>query len=195
MAPKQPLNRWIINMRLVDKRLERLRIKLKKDEANMMKEVRTALENDDMDSARLFAKDIARTRKMMLNLQSLRSKIKGITFKLESAATVQAIGGDLRGLVRSLVKVNRQLAIPQMETLLLGMEDQMTQLDMTTETIEEGFDTITEGGVEEDAEANQIIEELQVARTTTPGLPVPADDTRVEDIDRRLERLKGTDKK
>ena len=194
MAPKQPLQRWIIDMRLVDKRLERQRIKLKNDEAKMMKEVRTALENDDMDSARLFAKDIARTRKMMLNLQSLRSKVKGISFKLESAATVQAIGGDLRGLVRSLAKVNRQLAIPQMEQLLLGMENQMTQLDMTTETIEEGFDSITEGGVEEDAEANQIIEELQVARAGAPGLPDPAD-TRTEDINQRLERLKGSDKK
>jgi uncharacterized protein YigA (DUF484 family) len=102
---RMPLQKWIINMRMVEKRLERQRRKMKKDEQKMMKEVKQAIENDDMQSAKLFAKDIARNRKMAHNLQRLRSQVKGIGYKLEQASAVKAIGGDLRGLVMDSVSM------------------------------------------------------------------------------------------
>lgn len=191
MGRRSNLQKYIINMRMIDKRLERQRKKLIKDEAKMMKEVRQALENDDQESAKLFAKDVARSRKMQLNLQTLRSRVKGITFKLEQANAIQAVAGDLRGLVRSLARVNRQMAIPQMEGLLMGMEMEMEQLNLSSEMLEEGFESIADGGVEEDSEADQIIAEFQAARQIDSGLETP--DNRSEDINERLKRLKGKD--
>ncbi|HKZ41553.1 MAG TPA: Snf7 family protein [Candidatus Hodarchaeales archaeon] len=188
---RQNLQRFIISMRLVERRLERQSSKLKKEEFKMAKEVRHAIETDDMDAAKLFAKDIARNRHMVLNLQTLRSRVKGISFKLEQASAVQQLGGDIRGLVRSLVRINRQMAIPEMERLLMGMETEMETLNMTTETLEEGFESISAGteGESEDAEANQIIEELQAAKVSGQALPTPAD-SRADEITNRLQKLK-----
>ena len=126
-----PLQKWIINMRMVEKRLERQRRKMKKDEQKMMREVKQSIENDDMEAAKLFAKDIARNRKMSNNLQRLRSQVKGIGYKLEQASAVQSIGGDLRGLVKSLGQINRRMAIPQMENILFAMENEIETLNMT----------------------------------------------------------------
>jgi hypothetical protein len=188
---RMPLQKWIINMRMVEKRLERQRRKMKKDEQKMMKEVKQAIENDDMESAKLFAKDIARNRKMAHNLQRLRSQVKGIGYKLEQASAVQAIGGDLRGLVRSLGKINRRMAIPQMENILFAMENEIETLNLTTETLEEGMDSVsmTDDEVGVDSEANQIIEEIQTAGAVKSGLPVPAD-SREKAIEDRLQKLK-----
>ena len=190
------LQKWIINMRMVDKRLDRQRRKIKKDELKMMKEVKDAMAQDDLDTARLFAKDIARSRKMGFNLQKLRSRVKTMTFKLEQASAVQAIGMDLRGLVKSLHMVNRQIAIPQMEQLLFAMENEMETLNMTTETLEEGLDGIGEfGGEEADVEADRILEEITVARvaSTESSLASAGKDKLGEDLASRLERLKGSD--
>ncbi len=192
MVKKQNLNKWIINMRMVDKRLERQRKKIQHDELKMMKEVKDALAKDDMDTARLFAKDIARSRKMAYNLQKLRSKVKTMVFKLEQASAVQQIGSDLRGLVKSLYMVNRTLAIPQMENILFAMENEMENLNLTTETLDEGLDTAFESDETEDADADKILEEMKATRVaTTESSLASAGDTLSEDLEARLQRLKG----
>jgi hypothetical protein len=193
MVKKQNLNKWIINMRMVDKRLERQRKKIQRDEMKMMKEVKDALAKDDIDTARLFAKDIARSRKMAFNLQKLRSKVKTMVFKLEQASAVQAIGADLRGLVKSLYMVNRTLAIPQMEQILFAMENEMENLSLTTDTLEEGLDTAFESDETEDGDADKILEEMKASRvaTTESSLASANSDSLSEDLEARLQRLKG----
>jgi hypothetical protein len=180
-------------MRMVDKRLERQRKKIQRDEMKMMKEVKDALAKDDIDTARLFAKDIARSRKMAFNLQKLRSKVKTMVFKLEQASAVQAIGADLRGLVKSLYMVNRTLAIPQMEQILFAMENEMENLSLTTDTLEEGLDTAFESDETEDGDADKILEEMKASRvaTTESSLASANSDSLSEDLEARLQRLKG----
>lgn len=192
MPKKQNLNKWIINMRMVDKRLENQRRKIKRDELKMTKEVKDALAKDDMDTAKLFAKDIARSRKMAYNLQKLRSKVKTMQFKLEQANAIQQIGGDLRGLVKSLYMVNKSLAIPQMDNILFAMEHEMENLNMTTEALDEGLDTALEEDESEDTEANKILEEMKATRAAAAesGL-TSAGDSMSEDLEARLQRLKS----
>ena len=191
MVKKQNLNKWIVNMRMVDKRLEHQRKKIQRDEKKMMKEVKDALDKDDLETARLFAKDIARSRKMAYNLQKLRSKVKTMVFKLEQANAIQQIGQDLRGLVKSLYMVNRSLAIPQMENILFAMENEMENLNLTTETLDEGLDTAFEEETD-DEEANKILEEMKASRVaTTESSLASAVDNLSEDLEARLQRLKG----
>ena len=191
MVKKQNLNKWIVNMRMVDKRLEHQRKKIQRDEKKMMKEVKDALDKDDLETARLFAKDIARSRKMAYNLQKLRSKVKTMVFKLEQANAIQQIGQDLRGLVKSLYMVNRSLAIPQMENILFAMENEMENLNLTTETLDEGLDTAFEEETD-DEEANKILEEMKASRVaTTESSLASAGDNLSEDLEARLQRLKG----
>ena len=192
MVKKQNLNKFIINMRMVDKRLERQRKKIQHDELKMTKEVKDALAKDDLETAKLFAKDIARSRKMAYNLQKLRSKVKTMIFKLEQANAVQQIGGDLRGLVKSLYMVNRTLALPQMENILFAMENEMENLNLTTETLDEGLDSAFESDESEDDEANKILEEMKAAKVaTTESSLASTGDTLSEDLEARLQRLKG----
>ena len=192
MPRKQNLNRWIVNMRMVEKRLDRQRKKMLKDEAKMKKEIKDALEKDDLDTARLFAKDMARSRKMAYNLQKLKSQVKTMTFKLEQASAIQQIGMDLRGLVKSLYQVNRRLNVGGLEQILYGMENEMENLNLTTEMLEEGLDTVSIGDETEDEEANKILEEMQASRVaTTASSLASGSDSLSDDIEERLKKLKG----
>lgn len=191
MPKKQNLNKFIVNMRMLDKRLDRQRRKIQKDELKMKKEVREALEKDDMDTARLFAKDMARSRKMAYNLQTLRSRVKTMTFKLEQANAVQQIGMDLRGLVKTLYKVNRSLNVSGMENILFAMENEMEHLNITTETIEEGLDSMTLEGEDEDQEANKILEEMKATRVAETTSSLASGDSLSDDIEERLKKLRS----
>ena len=192
MARKQNLNKFIVKMRMLDKKLDRQRRKIQKDEMKMKKEVKKALNEDDLDTARLFAKDMARSRKMAYNLQKLRSQVKTMTFKLEQASAIQQVGMDLRGLVKTLYQVNRQIQVPQMEQLLFAMENEMEHLNVATETIEEGLDSVSFESDEEDSEANQILEEMQASRVAEAASSLASgSDTLSDDIEDRLKKLKG----
>ena len=115
-----------------------------------------------------------------------------MVFKLEQANAIQEIGMDLRGLVKSLYMVNRRLAIPQMENILFAMENEMENLNLTTETLDEGLDMAFETDETEDAEADKILEEMKASRVaTTESNLASAGDTLSEDLEARLQRLKG----
>ncbi|MHA2175463.1 MAG: Snf7 family protein, partial [Candidatus Hodarchaeales archaeon] len=107
--------KWIVRLRMVEKRMMRQRKKLLKEEKKMLKEVEKSIEDGDMSTARLLAKDVAKNRNMARACQQMASRVKGIKFKLEQAAATQAIGKDLKGLVRTLHTMNTQLKIPQLE--------------------------------------------------------------------------------
>ncbi|MHA2112966.1 MAG: Snf7 family protein [Candidatus Hodarchaeales archaeon] len=125
----QTTRKWIVRLRMVEKRMLRQRKKLQKEEKQMLKEVERAIEDGDMSTARLLAKDVAKNRHMAQACQQMASRVKGIKFKLEQAAATQAIGKDLKGLVKTLHTMNAQLKIPQLEGVLQQMEVETERID------------------------------------------------------------------
>ena len=88
--------------------------------------------------------------------------------------------------------VKRTLALPQMENILFAMENEMENLNLTTETLDEGLDSAFESDESEDDEANKILEEMKAAKVaTTESSLASTGDTLSEDLEARLQRLKG----
>lgn len=186
---KGSTQKWIVRLRMVDKRLDRQRRKLLGEEKKMMKEVKEAVARGDMSSARLFAKDVSKSRNMALGCQSLRSQVKGMTFKLQQAQAVQSIGQDLKGMVRALHQVNRTLRVPELEKVLGQMETEMGRLDLTTESIDEGFDMISMSE-NEDVEVDKIIGEITAGEAAVADSGLPTADVRSQELAKELKKLK-----
>ena len=71
------------------------------------------------------------------------------------------------------------------------MENEMENLNLTTETLDEGLDTAFEEETD-DEEANKILEEMKASRVaTTESSLASAGDNLSEDLEARLQRLKG----
>jgi charged multivesicular body protein 3 len=185
----QSTRKWIVRLRMVEKRMNRQRNKLIKEEKQMLKEVEKAIEEGDMTTARLMAKDVAKNRNMARGCQQMASRVKAIKFKLEQAAATQAIGKDLKGLVRTLHQMNTQLKIPQLEGVLQQMEVETERIDIATEALDEGFDMMT-SDVEEDAVVEKIIGEISAAKAASVDMGLPTPDIRSQELQKELEKLK-----
>ncbi|MHA1978643.1 MAG: Snf7 family protein [Candidatus Hodarchaeales archaeon] len=181
--------KWIVRLRMVEKRMMRQRKKLLKEEKNMLKEVEKSIEDGDMSTARLLAKDVAKNRNMARACQQMASRVKGIKFKLEQAAATQAIGQDLKGLVRTLHSMNAELKIPQLEGVLQQMEIETERVDIATEAMEEGFDMMT-SDVEEDEMVDKILGELSASKVATADFGLPSPDIRSQELQKELEKIK-----
>jgi charged multivesicular body protein 3 len=185
----QSTRKWIVRLRMVEKRMNRQRNKLIKEEKQVLKEVEKAIEEGDMTTARLMAKDVAKNRNMARGCQQMASRVKAIKFKLEQAAATQAIGKDLKGLVRTLHQMNTQLKIPQLEGVLQQMEVETERIDIATEALDEGFDMMT-SDVEEDAVVEKIIGEISAAKAASVDMGLPTPDIRSQELQKELEKLK-----
>ncbi len=185
----QTTRKWIVRLRMVEKRMLRQRKKLQKEEKHMLKEVERAIEDGDMSTARLLAKDVAKNRHMAQGCQQMASRVKGIKFKLEQAAATQAIGKDLKGLVRTLHTMNSQLKIPQLEGVLQQMEIETERIDIATEAMDEGFEMMT-SDVEEDEVVEKILGEISASKAAKVDFGLPSPDIRSQELQKELEKIK-----
>jgi hypothetical protein len=185
-----PTRRWIVRLRMIERRMGRQRQKLKSEEKKMMKEVESAVNRGDMDEARLYAKDVAKTRRMALTTQKIQSRVKAMTFKLEQAHAMESMSKDMVGLVRALKSVNASLRIPQLENVIVDMEQEMTQLDMATEAIDEGLE-LTDMTEEIDEDVDKIIGELAAGKAAAAATSLPAADIKSQEIQKELEKIKS----
>ena len=181
--------KWIVRLRMVEKRMLRQRKKLIKEERSMLKEVEHAIDQGDMTTARLLAKDVAKSRSMARGCQQMASRVKAIKFKLEQAAATQAIGKDLKGLVKTLHTMNTQLKIPQLEGVLNQMEIETERIDLATDAMDEGFEMMT-SDVEEDEMVDKIIGELSASKAATADFGLPSPDIRSQELQKELEKIK-----
>ena len=185
----QTTRKWIVRLRMVEKRMLRQRKKLQKEEKAMLKEVERAIEDGDMSTARLLAKDVAKNRHMAQACQQMASRVKGIKFKLEQAAATQAIGKDLKGLVKTLHTMNSQLKIPQLEGVLQQMELETERIDIATEAMDEGFEMMT-SDVEEDEVVEKILGEISASKAAKVDFGLPSPDIRSQELQKELEKIK-----
>ncbi len=185
----QTTRKWIVRLRMVEKRMMRQRKKLQKEEKLMLKEVERAIEDGDMSTARLLAKDVAKNRHMAQACQQMASRVKGIKFKLEQAAATQAIGKDLKGLVRTLHTMNAQLKIPQLEGVLQQMEVETERIDLATDAMDEGFEMMT-SDVEEDEVVEKILGEISASKAAKVDFGLPSPDIRSQELQKELEKIK-----
>jgi len=185
----QTTRKWIVRLRMVEKRMLRQRKKLQKEEKHILKEVERAIEDGDMSTARLLAKDVAKNRHMAQGCQQMASRVKGIKFKLEQAAATQAIGKDLKGLVRTLHSMNAQLKIPQLEGVLQQMEIETERIDIATEAMDEGFEMMT-SDVGEDEMVEKILGEISASKAAKLDFGLPSPDIRSQELQKELEKIK-----
>ncbi len=180
---------WIIRLRLIERRIERQRMKLKKDENKMMKEVRRAVEQGDMEAAKVFAQDVVRSRRFALGCARLNSRLKGIIAKMEHTDAVQSIVKDMKGLAISLRHLNRSLRVPQLGRYVEQLEEGLTGIEVSTETIDEELEGALSSDIDEE-EVTRILGEAGavVSVTTEHGLPTPS--AKEKEIKKELERLR-----
>ncbi len=193
-SSKQNTRRWITRLRLMERRLERQRKKLMREEEKMTKAIQDAVDRGDIALAKQMARDVARNRKMANGLQRMIGHLRGIKFKLEQAQTMQDLSADLKGVVKTLHDVNRNMNMPRLEKILAGIEEGTAQLDEVMGVVEESFDSVSYTEAD-DAEAEKVLDEILAGKAaeSTSALPeVPVESEQLaEEIAKLKQKMKS----
>jgi charged multivesicular body protein 2A len=184
--------------------IDRERIRMENQEKKIIFDLKKVAKENQMESVRILAKDLVRTRRFIQRFMLLRANLQAVSMKIRTVQSQHAISEAMLGVTIALRSMNRQFRMPQIQRILQEFEKQSVIMgskeEAMTDTIEETA-CESEEDMESDTIVTQILDELglqlkdQLSELpeakghirSTAKIPVPSKNTNDHSIDADLQ--------
>jgi len=163
MTPEEMLRK---NKRALDKAvrdLDRERMRMEQQEKKIIADIKKMAKEGQMDSVKIMAKDLVRTRAHVKKFMLMRANIQAVSMKVQTLRSQNAMAEAMRGVTKAMQNMNRQLKLPQIQKILQEFEKQSEIMDMKEEMMNDAMDDALGDEDDEeqsDAVVTQILDEL-----------------------------------
>ncbi|KAJ7554460.1 hypothetical protein O6H91_06G141400 [Diphasiastrum complanatum] len=156
------------NKRMLDRsirEIERERQSLQTQEKKLISEIKKTAKQGQMSAVRVMAKDLIRTRHQITKFYGLKSQLQGISLRIQTLKSTQAMAEAMKGVTKAMGQMNKQLNLPALQKIMLEFERQNERMEMTTEIMGDAIDDALEGDEEEEETeelVNQVLDEIGI---------------------------------
>ena len=149
-----------------------------------------------------MAKDLVRTRHSITKFYGLKSQLQGVSLRMQTLKSTQAMADAMRGVTRAMASMNKQLNLPSLNNIMREFERQNEKMESTTEVMGDAIDdAMAADGEEEESEelVNQVLDELgcgldaSLVSAPTGGVKVAVVAERAEETPARVAEPMGAD--
>lgn len=157
--------------------LDREKMKMEQQEKKLIAEIKKMAKENQMDSVRVMAKDLVRTRKYIKKFILMKANIQAVSLKVQTLRSQNAMATAMKGVTRALQSMNRQMNLPQIQRIMAEFEKQSDIMDMKEDMMNEVIDDAMND--EEDEEESeqivaQVLDEIGVSlNQKLSDLPIP----------------------
>lgn len=150
MTPDEMLrkNQRALNKAMRD--LDRERMKMEQQEKKLIADIKKMAKDGQMDSVKIMAKDLVRTRRYIKKFMVMKANIQAISLKVQTLKSQNAMAQAMRGVTRAMQNMNRQLNLPQIQKIMQEFEKQSEIMEMKEEIINDTMDDAMEGDDDEE---------------------------------------------
>lgn len=146
--------------------LDRERDKMEVQERKLIADIKKMAKDNQLDSVKIMAKDLVRTRKYIKKFRIMKANIQGVSLKVQTLKSQNAMANAMKGVTKALQSMNRQMNLPQIQKIMHEFERQSEIMDMKEDMMNEVIDDAM--GDEEDEEeseliVNQVLDEIGVS--------------------------------
>jgi charged multivesicular body protein 2A len=165
-VPKKPEELIREYKRSLDKtirELDRERAKLQQQEKKLLIDMRRMAGQNQMDSVRIMARDLVRTRRYITRMYKMRAEMQAVSLRLQTLKSTQAMTDAMKGVTRTMVSMNQKMNLPAMQKVMMEFARQNEVMGMKEEMIADTIDdAMDEGGEEEESEemVAQVLDEI-----------------------------------
>jgi len=146
--------------------LERERDGLKRDEQKLIIEIKKNAKANQMRSVKIQAKDLVRIRKHQEKFVELTAQLRAISLQMTQMASVQALTDSMKQVSKSMVKLNKQVKLPELQKVMQEFAKESEKLEMKQEIMGDAIeDAMDSNEDEEESEqiVSQVLDELGVS--------------------------------
>lgn len=161
------------NKRAIDRairELEREKTRMEQQEVKLKNDIRKNAKANQMDSVRIMAKDLVRTKSQIKKFEIMKANLQAISIKTATLKSQNNMSQAMRGVTQGLVRMNRQMNLPQIQRIIHEFQKQTDMVDMKEEMINDVMDDVFEEDTDEqesDQIVNQVLDELGIEMNQT----------------------------
>ncbi|VDK38399.1 unnamed protein product [Taenia asiatica] len=158
--------------------LDRERQRLENEQVKITNDIRRMAKQNQMETVKIMAKDLVRTRTYITKLVKMRASIQAISLNMQTLKSTAQMSDSMKQVARTLTQMNKQMNLPALQKTLREFEKESSKMEMKQEMIsdamddvfdQEGDDEATEGVVQ------QVLDELGIELSDgLHGLPTMA---------------------
>ncbi|KAG2641048.1 vacuolar protein sorting-associated protein 2 homolog 1 [Panicum virgatum] len=156
------------NKRMLDRsirEIERERQGLQAQEKKLITEIKKTAKEGQMGAVKVMAKDLIRTRHQITKFYQLKSQLQGVSLRVQTLKSTQAMGDAMKGVTKAMAQMNRQLNLPGLQKIMQEFERQNERMEMVSEVMGDAIDDAMEGDEEEEETeelVNQVLDEIGI---------------------------------
>lgn len=150
------------NKRAIDRairELEREKSRMEQQEIKLGNEIRKNAKANQMDSVKIMAKDLVRTKSQIKKFNIMKANLQAISLKTATLKSQNSMAQAMRGVTQGLVSMNRQLNLPRIQSIIQEFQKQTDMVDMKEEMINDVMDDVFEEDTDEQ-ESDQIVSKV-----------------------------------
>lgn len=191
-----------INKRQINKairELDRERNNLGMQEKKLIAEIKTMAKKGQMNSCKILAKDLVRTRNYQQKFMEMRCQLQGVNLRLQTMKSTESMSSAMKGVTQVMVRMNQQMNIPALNNIMKEFIQENERMEMLQEIMGDTVDDAMAGEgdeEEEDAIVKQVLDEIgldlggNVPESQAVPQPQAAASPLEEDLESRLNALK-----
>ncbi|KAH7672726.1 charged multivesicular body protein 2A protein [Dioscorea alata] len=165
---KSPAELLRENKRMLDRSIrdiERERQGLQTQEKKLIAEIKKTAKQGQMGAVKVMAKDLIRTRHQITKFYALKSQLQGVSLRIQTLKSTQAMGEAMKGVTKAMGQMNRQMNLPALQKIMQEFERQNEKMEMVSEVMGDAIDDALEGDEEEEETeelVNQVLDEIGI---------------------------------
>lgn len=198
VAMSSKLEEQVFNLKFTSKQLQR---QAKKSELNAKKEekkVKVAVENGDMDGARIYAQNAIRLKNERVNFMRLASRIDAAASRVETACRMQAVTKSMASVVKGMDKAMKTMDLMKITQVMDQFDKQFEDVEVGVNYMDESMSRGTVLSTPQD-EVDSLIQsvaeehglELEHAMGDVPRSEPAAAAAEQDELAERLNRLRA----
>ncbi|KAJ3064043.1 Charged multivesicular body protein 1a [Podochytrium sp. JEL0797] len=151
------MEKHLFTLKFTAKQLERNSKKAQKDEAAEKAKVKKAIQQGNMEGAKIYASNAIRKKSESINFLRLASRVDAVASRVQTAVTMRAVTQSMAGVVKGMDKAMDSMNLEQISMVMDRFEQQFEDLDVQTGYMENAMGQTTA----QTTPADQVDELLQ----------------------------------
>merc|ERR1711991_21101 len=159
-TPKQMMRENQRALKRAIRDLDRERNNMQKQEKKIIIDIKKAAKEGQMGSAKIMARDLVRTRKYIQKFYQMRTQLQGVSLRIQTMQSNQAMTEAMVGVTRAMRVMNGQINVPQLQRIMMEFERQSEMMDMKDEMMNDVIDDALDSEDDEEEESENILRQV-----------------------------------
>jgi charged multivesicular body protein 2A len=163
------------NQRLIQKsvrELDREKASLEAQEKRIIADIKKNAKNNQMNSVRILAKDLVRTRRYIEKFINMKAHLQAVNLRLQTMKSNQSIAQAMMGITKAMKTMNRRINLPSIQKIMMDFEKQNMTMELKEEMMNDSIDdALNEEGEEEETDeiVNKVLDEIGISMSEQLG--------------------------